>query len=380
MDDQWYRRGLFFVVCGLALLVYVLTLPPTVTLTQASMFAVAADHLGVGKHPGYPVWSLTAHLFVNIFGFFTYRGFPNPARAVALLSSIWGALSCGLLSLLIYNSSRNGAKRGQVLWVYAVPAFSASLLFGFSPTMWRHTVNAETHSLTMLFFIGTWLAFQQWMHVKGAKGLWLIALLMGFNLAVSPFLIVLFPVFLVLCMMKSRKDSLSRMAAHIVCVPVVMAIALVVPYTLLVVFGSDDVPMMADLSRWQGIRHMLIRGQYEAVTILGHWHPVWLYKLYGQWARIGIREYTLPIALLGIVPILFVCRMAQRQRVWMGLLLLMLIISFFIVIYVAFPRLDVQTTMAMKPLMLPTLAIMAIFIGWGMSLLLVKTLDINRDR
>lgn len=370
MNESICRRGLFFAVSGLALMVYVLTLPPTVTLTQASMFAVAADHLGVGKHPGYPVWSLTAHLFVKVFGFFSYRGYPNPARAVALVSAIWGAIGCGLLSLLVYDTARDGSESRRSPWVYAVPAFSASLLFGFSHAMWYHTVHAETHSLTVMFFIGTLLVFQQWRKTQKRTGLWLIALLMGINIAVSPLLLILLPLFLLLFILQSRNDHLIRIIVHGAGCLLLTILAFSVPYILLIAFSSHDAPMMADLTTWQGIRHMLMRGQYEQISIRGHWRPAVLFDIYKYWARICIHEYTIPIAVLGIFPLVFIRRMSRRQKRWAALMALMLCISFFVVLYVAFPRFDAQTTLAYKPLMLPALAVMAVWIGWGMALVL----------
>ena len=67
-----------------SLLLYTLTLAPTVTLEFSGSMITAADHLGVPNPPGYPVWTLLAWLFQCAFGFVTYHGHPNPAWGVTV--------------------------------------------------------------------------------------------------------------------------------------------------------------------------------------------------------------------------------------------------------------------------------------------------------
>lgn len=74
--SDWMAVGIAFF---LALLVYVLTLAPTVTLEYSGALVVAADHLGVARPPGYPIWTLVAKGFICLFPFATYHGHPNPA-------------------------------------------------------------------------------------------------------------------------------------------------------------------------------------------------------------------------------------------------------------------------------------------------------------
>src|ERR1051326_5654380 len=46
-----------------ALLVYIWTLAPTVTLVDSGELIVAAHGLGVAHPPGFPLWLILAHLF-----------------------------------------------------------------------------------------------------------------------------------------------------------------------------------------------------------------------------------------------------------------------------------------------------------------------------
>lgn len=103
----WHRRdGLAFLLTfGCALGVYWYTLPPSITLEDAGELAVAADYLGVPHPPGYPIWTFFAWLFQWILHPLEFRGYPNPARAVALMSAVFGALACGLTAMVIRRSS-----------------------------------------------------------------------------------------------------------------------------------------------------------------------------------------------------------------------------------------------------------------------------------
>ena len=104
----WARRD--FVAFGLTfvavLAVYVWSLPPSVTLEDAGEFAVAADWMGVPHPPGYPLWTFFAWFFQWIFHAVHFRGHPNPAWGVAFCSAFFGALACGLLSMLLCKSLR----------------------------------------------------------------------------------------------------------------------------------------------------------------------------------------------------------------------------------------------------------------------------------
>ena len=101
---DWLAFWLTFLV---TMVVYTLTLNPTVSLEDSGELAVAADYLGVPHPPGYPIWTLTAWFFQWVFDFVEYNGHPNPAWGVALMSAFFGALACALLGMLISCSGRH---------------------------------------------------------------------------------------------------------------------------------------------------------------------------------------------------------------------------------------------------------------------------------
>lgn len=97
----WTRRDVAaFAVPGLiALGVYVFSLPPSVTMEDAGELVVAADYLGVPHPPGYPLWTVLAWAFQWVFHAVEFRGYPNPAWAVSLMSAVFGSAACGLVSV-----------------------------------------------------------------------------------------------------------------------------------------------------------------------------------------------------------------------------------------------------------------------------------------
>ncbi len=89
-----------------AFLVYVLHLAPSVTMEDAGELIVAADYLGVPHPPGYPLWTVLAWFFQWILHLDSFRGYPNPARSVAVMSAVFGSLASGLLAMCISRTLR----------------------------------------------------------------------------------------------------------------------------------------------------------------------------------------------------------------------------------------------------------------------------------
>src|SRR5438552_3977111 len=74
---------------------YFYTLAPDVTLEDSGELAVGSFYAGVPHPPGYPVWTIYTWLFTVLFPF------SNIAWRVALSSAVAGAVSCGLLGLIV---------------------------------------------------------------------------------------------------------------------------------------------------------------------------------------------------------------------------------------------------------------------------------------
>src|SRR5215510_1747716 len=77
-----------------ALLLYTLTLAPTVTLVDSGELILAAHGLGVAHPPGFPLWVMLAHLASLV-------PFGNVAVRINFSSSLFAALACAMLTLVV---------------------------------------------------------------------------------------------------------------------------------------------------------------------------------------------------------------------------------------------------------------------------------------
>src|SRR4051812_9910934 len=82
-------------VAVVVLIGYILTLAPEVTLEDSGELAVGSFYAGVPHPPGYPVWTIYTWLFTVLFPV------SNIAYRVAMSSAVAGAVSCGLLALIV---------------------------------------------------------------------------------------------------------------------------------------------------------------------------------------------------------------------------------------------------------------------------------------
>ncbi|HPO11875.1 MAG TPA: DUF2723 domain-containing protein [Candidatus Hydrogenedentes bacterium] len=166
----------FFTALG-ALIVYLLTLGPTITGEDSGELVTAAWSLGIPHPPGYPVWCLLGHLFTQLpWGSVAWR--------VNLLSAVCGAGTVFLTALLIIHLTRNR-------WA----ALAGALAFGYSWEFWEQSVIAEVYTLNALFIAACVFLLWRW-HASG-RDRWLygFALAYGVSLGNHNTMMVLGPVF-----------------------------------------------------------------------------------------------------------------------------------------------------------------------------------------
>jgi hypothetical protein len=164
---------------------------------------VAGDQWGIGKVPGFPLWHILANLFTRVFGFVTYHGHPNPAWALNVMSVVFGAGCCGLVSLLVNRTARMlvAVADDAVFCCRQIPAVTAGVLFAASPVMWSQSVITETHSLTCFLILLNMVVLFRWLWRPSNRMALLAALLFGLGLAQSHLVIVLIPVCLLVMLM-----------------------------------------------------------------------------------------------------------------------------------------------------------------------------------
>jgi hypothetical protein len=157
-----------------ALVVYSLTLAPTVTPTDSGELILAAYGLGVAHPPGVPLWVMLAHLASLVPA-------GNAAVRINFSSALFAALACAMLTLVVAEllitascfaaprrrnkPARQGSNiecsNAGGLSVFA-PAVGAGLLMAFSRTLWAYATITEVYALNALlvlvvfFLVGRW--------------------------------------------------------------------------------------------------------------------------------------------------------------------------------------------------------------------------------
>jgi Protein O-mannosyl-transferase TMEM260-like len=161
--------AVFFV----ALLLYTLTLAPTVTLVDSGELIVAARELGVAHPPGFPLWVMLAHLA-------SILPFGNVAARINFSSAFFAALACAIVTLvvaeLLITASFVGAPRrrnkaaqqsGKIedltdgFFIFT-PAVGAGLLMAFSRTLWSYATITEVYTLNALLIVIVFFLVVRW--------------------------------------------------------------------------------------------------------------------------------------------------------------------------------------------------------------------------
>jgi tetratricopeptide (TPR) repeat protein len=147
-EPRWAAIGPAVVVAtGLgALLLYLRTFAPALPPGDSGEFITAAWVLGVPHPPGYPLYTLLAHLAQSL-------PLGSPALRVNLLSALLGAGAVTATALLLWRllepRARGAGRAGRA--DAAVGAAVGALLLGVSPAFWSYALVAEVFALNALF-------------------------------------------------------------------------------------------------------------------------------------------------------------------------------------------------------------------------------------
>ena len=127
----------------LTLVLYTLTLTPSLSAGDNGELTTAAYFLGVGHAPGYPFYTLMSKIF-------TYLPINNIAWRTNFFSAFCAALSIFAFYLILVKVlGQNRITKGFSPLVQ-IPAFLSSLMFTISDNMWAQATMAEVYSLNIL--------------------------------------------------------------------------------------------------------------------------------------------------------------------------------------------------------------------------------------
>ena len=120
-------------IFSFTLAIYILTLSRSIYFGDSGEFITVAKTLGIPHPPGYPLYTMLAHLF-------TYLPFGNLAFRVNLFSAVTSSLTVVVVYFICLKLTKN-----------RIASASASLFLAFSYLFWLYSLVAEVFSLNNLF-------------------------------------------------------------------------------------------------------------------------------------------------------------------------------------------------------------------------------------
>jgi thioredoxin-like negative regulator of GroEL len=425
--SDWLAFGFTFLI---SLTVYTLTLQPTVGLEDSGELIVASDYLGVPHPPGYPIWSLLTWAFQWVFHKAAFHGYPNPAWPVNFFSAFSGALACGILALLVSRSGmdflRNLKKETAVLGekteslFCGVAGIAAGLLLAFSQGMWSQSVIAEVYAPNILFQTAVLLFLYRWMsEPDNPKPLFVMAFIFGlgltnhqtllfmglaialgivlrnWRLAIDFGIVGAFYLLMVVINKFGPEEwawnrgwdhtSFWFWSAYAVIIPILglflkngktvcatyLLMLIGLSFYLYMPFSSDQNPPInwGYPRTWQGFMHAITRGQYEKVKLAHVFSFTFLLQV-GAYLRDLRAQFLGPIAVLAAIPFISFKWLGKKNNFW-----LLTTFAAFVGVGILFmilqnPKIDMQTLFIARVQYIQSHAVYAIWIGYGLLLMM----------
>ena len=282
------------------LAVYILTLSHTVALEDDGLFLMAGAHLGIAHPPGYPIYTLILHLFMQL-------PFGTPAFLGHLSSAVLGALACGGVYLC-----------ARLLGAAALPALAAAWLFGASEHVWSQSTIAEVYAFNSLFFFTVYGLLLY--GLRGQQRLWvwiLAAACYGMSLANHWPLMVLAAPGLFLLILPARRATFRRLPM----LSGVAALGAAVPYIWMFLRAQQNpkISFYGSMNGWGDLWYHISRKGYS------HFYgsaPKWGDNLeFLRWFAGEITwQLTLPAFLLAVLGLVVLLRRRQLAEAGSGLL------------------------------------------------------------
>jgi len=299
----------------IALVLYCITLAPTVTTEDSGELIGAAHFFGVAHPPGYPLWTILCGIFLKIFFWGSIAWRANLFSA--LCSSLAIAVLCRTLILMR---------------IRPLVAVCGALACAFGRVMWSQSVITEVYTLHFLIFaLMLWCAVR-WYQDRRNRWIYATSLLLGLGLsnhhtigvtgvALAAWFIVIRPTLL-----RQWRLILSS------CLFLIVGLA---PYTYLYVRAQASPPVnWGECTTLDALWKHVSRNQYRSSAESGgnKSTPPFLARRIGQlklYASYCAHEYTAAFAILGGFGLIALMRKSRRH--W--LLLWLLLVSVNIILY-----------------------------------------------
>jgi hypothetical protein len=155
----------FWLTTVLIFIIYLWTLCPSIELGDSGNFATGAMYAGVPDTPGFPLWTLYAHIFATLLPL------SNVAWRVSVSSAIAAAVACGFIALMVSrggalmlenpgNFTRLSPQREK--WLRVVSGYAAGMSFGLTSCVWSHAVIVDWWPLSFALFAAVLCLLLRW--------------------------------------------------------------------------------------------------------------------------------------------------------------------------------------------------------------------------
>jgi tetratricopeptide (TPR) repeat protein len=327
-------------IVGLAsLVVYTLTVAPTVAFWDVGEFIATAVTMGVPHPPGAPTFVLLGRLFTLA---------PTPFGVAAEVNYI-SVLSSALTALLLYGIilevlhlwQEGHEDRKRIPYaIQAMAAATGAFAYAFSNSAWFNAVEAEVYGLSMMVTaLCLWLAFR---HVRGggdpkrASLLLLVGYIMGVGAGNHLLALLTIPSILILLWYLDR-PVLTRMDFWIGAV--VLFIVGYSVYVLLYIRSGLNPPIdMNNPETIQNFTQFIQRKQYGQQDMLFLMFPRnagWSYQLEYHFLRYFRSQFLLPFYALALIGAMM--NLYRDKRTFFAVAALWVIMGFGLVIYLNMP-------------------------------------------
>jgi hypothetical protein len=237
----------------IALIVYTLTVEPTMSFWDCGEYIATSAKLEVGHPPGAPLFQMIGAFF-SMFAI----GKENIALMVNMMSVVSSAFTILFLfwsaTMLLRKIVSSFSELNQDKSIAILgSAFVGAMTFTFTDSFWFNAVEAEVYAMATLFIaLLFWLGLRWEADMdkpKGNKWLLLIALVVGLSFGVHFMALLTIPSIGFLYYFKHYKNVTIKgfIVANIVVISVLLFIfKLLLPWTM-TFFGATEVFMVNDL-------------------------------------------------------------------------------------------------------------------------------------
>lgn len=231
----------------LAILVYALTLAPSVVGGDAGELVVASATGGVPHPPGYPLFAMLGKIFASLpFGELAWR--------LNLFS-----LVCGVAAAVMLQ--RAAARWSGSAWA----GFLAAACFAFSPVVWEHAVGAEVFALHHVIVAALLWVAVLYADTAAPRWVWIGAGIAA--LGASHHHTIVFVAAPLVVWPLIRQPAYWWKAGRL-CGLAAIGLAGLLPYLWLVMAANNVAPVSwGDPTSWQGFVHHFTRAEYGTLQL-----------------------------------------------------------------------------------------------------------------